>query len=234
MTPITALGSRYGIQGALGRSVKRAAVGGGWWDLNGTITSCVAAYQPKGAADLAASYVNLAHPGTYDCALGTAPTFDASYGWSFATVSSQYLKTGVAPTNNQTWSMIVRYSDAAASVGCIAGAVGNSPYPEFKICGRYTSDVIRVSNGNNQEKAPSLLAGVLAVAGTTAYRNGALDITDIGAITGTIPQIYIGARDLFGTSLDEKATVKVQALAIYNATLTSTQVGLLTTAMAAL
>jgi hypothetical protein len=36
MTPITALGSRYGIQGALGRSVKRAAAGGGWWDLNGT------------------------------------------------------------------------------------------------------------------------------------------------------------------------------------------------------
>lgn len=28
MTPITALGSRYGIQGALGRSVKRAAAGG--------------------------------------------------------------------------------------------------------------------------------------------------------------------------------------------------------------
>lgn len=60
MTPITALGSRYGIQGALGRSVKRASGGGGWWDLNGTITGCVAAYQPKGAASYAASKVNLA------------------------------------------------------------------------------------------------------------------------------------------------------------------------------
>ena len=42
----------------------QAKKAGGWWDLNGTITSCIAAYQPKGAASYAASKVNLANPGT--------------------------------------------------------------------------------------------------------------------------------------------------------------------------
>ena len=32
------------------------------------------AYQPKGAASLAASYFNLANPGTYNAAPGTAPS----------------------------------------------------------------------------------------------------------------------------------------------------------------
>ncbi len=41
-----------------------------WWDNNGAISGCVAAYQPKGAADLAASYVNLANSGTYNAAPG--------------------------------------------------------------------------------------------------------------------------------------------------------------------
>jgi len=83
MTPITALGSRYGIQGALGRSVKRAA-GGGWWDLNGTIKSCVAAYQPVGAADYAASKVNLLNPGTYNLSDGVAyPDWASATGWTF-------------------------------------------------------------------------------------------------------------------------------------------------------
>jgi len=38
-----------------------------WW-LSGGIAAanCVAAYQPKGAASLEASYVNLANPGTYN------------------------------------------------------------------------------------------------------------------------------------------------------------------------
>jgi len=43
------------------------AVGGKWW-LAGNINpaNCVAAYQAKGAANLASAKVNLANPGTYD------------------------------------------------------------------------------------------------------------------------------------------------------------------------
>ena len=55
------------------------------WYLAGGISAanCLAAYQPKGAASLAASYSNLANPGTYNAAPGVAPTFDASTGWTF-------------------------------------------------------------------------------------------------------------------------------------------------------
>ena len=50
-------------------------MGGGtalsWWVVAGK--TCVAAYEPLGAASLAASYVNLANPGTYDATPGTTP-----------------------------------------------------------------------------------------------------------------------------------------------------------------
>ena len=70
--------------------------------------TCIAAYQPKGAADLAASYVNLITPGTYNAAPGTAPTFDAATGWTF-NGSTQYLTTGVVPASG--YSMLVRVAD---------------------------------------------------------------------------------------------------------------------------
>lgn len=38
------------------------------WYLAGGAPTPIAVYQPKGAASLAASYVNLANPGTYDAA----------------------------------------------------------------------------------------------------------------------------------------------------------------------
>jgi len=112
MTPITALGSRYGIQGALGRSVKRAA-GGGWWDLNGTIKSCVAAYQPVGAADYAASKVNLLNPGTYNLSDGVAyPDWASATGWTFEKDKSEYLDTGITIVGGYTIIVRIRKCDS--------------------------------------------------------------------------------------------------------------------------
>lgn len=65
-----------------------------WWVVPGK--TCVAAYQPIGAASLAASYVNLANPGTYDAAPGVAPTWASATGWTF-NGSTQYLTTGITP-----------------------------------------------------------------------------------------------------------------------------------------
>ncbi len=103
---ISPLGSRYAIGGALGRSVKRAS-GGGWWDLSGTITTCVAAYQPKGAASLAASYVNLANPGTNNAAEGSAPSF-SSAGWTFNGTSNYLLISGTLPFSDSPFTMVAR------------------------------------------------------------------------------------------------------------------------------
>ena len=65
-----------------------------WWEAGGA-TGAVAVYQPIGAASLAASYVNLANPGTYDAAPGVAPTW-ASAGWT--SNGTEYLGYGSVST----------------------------------------------------------------------------------------------------------------------------------------
>ena len=81
------------------------------------VCCCVPA---KGAASLAASYINLANPGTYDAAPGTAPSFDTATGWTFAAASSQYLTTGIVFGVN--WTILVRVGSATQSFGYLIGA----------------------------------------------------------------------------------------------------------------
>ena len=85
-----------------------------WWLTGGiSAANCIAAYQPKGAADYAASKVNLAKPGTYDAADGTAyPTWSAAAGWIAATTG--YLTTGITVSTNTSWSFIARYAGATS------------------------------------------------------------------------------------------------------------------------
>src|SRR3989344_7466925 len=93
------------------------------WTTAGGAPTPVAAYQPISAASLTASYANLANPGTYTAAVGVAPTFASSTGWTF-NGSTQYLTTGVIPANG--WSMIVRFSNATGATvnGVAAGSNG--------------------------------------------------------------------------------------------------------------
>lgn len=98
MTPITALGSRYGIQGALGRSVKRASETS-WWLAGGiSSTDCLVAYRAKGAASLAASKADLSGNG-YDIDGGSDPSFDTSTGWYFNGTSNYLFASDVAVYN---------------------------------------------------------------------------------------------------------------------------------------
>jgi hypothetical protein len=84
--------------------------GGRWWDLDGTITSCIAAYQPKGAASYAASKVNLANPGTYDLTNGNDPSWSASTGWTFDGVDDHLYETTYKPTDT-SFTIIVRLNN---------------------------------------------------------------------------------------------------------------------------
>lgn len=126
MTPLRMpLGGR-GVMSPLGVTAGAAAVAP--WYLSGGIAAanCLAAYTPKGAASLAASYDNNAAPGngladgTYDCTLGVAPTFDTSYGWSL-NGSTQWLSTGIAQ-GAANWSWVVQFSDGATDSGYLLGA----------------------------------------------------------------------------------------------------------------
>lgn len=64
--------------------------GGHWWTDTGIpADQFIAVYQPKGAASLAASYVNLANPGTYDLAQTNPlhPVQLVADGWNFTFIS---------------------------------------------------------------------------------------------------------------------------------------------------
>ncbi len=226
-----ALGSRYGIS-PLGRGVIRPA-SGGWW-LSGGIAAanCIAAYQPKGAASYAASLVNLANPGTYDAFAGDAPTFDTSYGWLFNGVQD-YLKTGIVPATNQTWSIIVSYYqtvlDYRAPLGVASTNELISIFPYY-IAGRcywysggksfiiYTADYA---------------SGIVAIAGRNCYANGTLKGTmDAGTQVGNTQDFYIRANNVNG-SPNQRFKGYIYSAAIYDTDI-SASIADLTTAMAAL
>ena len=216
-------------------SLADAVVAGGWWLTGGiSAANCIAAYQPKGAADLAGSYVNLANPGTYNLTLGTAPTWDVTNGWIFTNAGATYLKTGVIPENDKTWSMIFKFSNYTAG--------GNWATP----CGMWSASgqgfAITTGagtkygfyNGGYQGGENSVTNGVLAVAGNQGYYNGVDKTADIGTGAAAFEDdIYIGGPNNIGTFY-QAVNIYIQAIAIYDVALSATQVGTLTTAMNAL
>jgi len=227
-----ALASRYGIS-PLGRGVIRPA-SGGWW-LSGGIAAanCIAAYQPKGAADYATSKVNLANPGTYDAADGAAyPTWDASTGWTFVKANSQYLNTGYVPTIN-AGSIIVRFqslSNDLATQG-LCGCSESIATTTLMLSGRWGGNQTVYGNGALGAYNPSTLSGVLAMAGLKHYKDGSY-VNSCGAGSGTITKsVLIGGINGYSIYYCE---AQILALAMYSVELDATQIGLLTTAMAAL
>lgn len=203
-----------------------------WWNNNGAISGCVAAYQPKGAVDLASSYINLANPGTNNAAPGSAPTFNTSTGWTF-NGSSQYLTTGIT-VGGSGWSAIVRFSNwGTGGFRYILGAY-SSTGQAFLIGQDFTgSQCVAWNFAQTNYAAQFFTSGTLAIGGGTAYKNGSsLGAINAGTSAPTV-QIYIGAANVANAGSNH-AAVEVQAVAIYNTSLTSGQVGTITTAMQAL
>ena len=173
-----------------------------WWLAGGAPTP-IAVYQPKGAASLAASYVNLANPGTYDAAPGTAPTLDAS-GWVFN--GSKYLVAGIT-IGSSSWSALARYTTTAD--GVIFG--NTSPDKLFNIQ-RYLN-IIYFGNGTFTANVTDN-SGTVAMAGLIGYRDG----VSVGAI-GTA---WSGGSSLASIGIGSyqngniKMTGTLQALAIWD------------------
>lgn len=206
----------------------------GWWDNNGAILGCVAAYQPKGAASLAASYVNLNNPSTNDAATGVAPTHATLTGWTF-NGTTQYLTTGIVPVNNQTWSAIARFSNASGSGGVIVGASdAGQTYLFILQPRRAAATAVGYFSGGQLAITPALASGVIAFGGNKAYRNGTAETGTIptGA-AGTYPALLIGALNLGGTP-SLFFVGDMYALAIYNTTISAAEAATLTTAINAL
>ncbi len=204
------------------------------WYLAGGIDSanCIAAYQPKGAASLANSYVNQNNPATHTLTATTAPTLDAD-GWVFD--GTQYLISDITPATNQTWSAIVRFSGQTITgaperflFGCLKSNAGfgiaawtpTAPTGIAYLSGDFaTPDIV----------SPSIAAGVLAISGTKGYRNGIDEGITIGSSAGANSPLTIGA--VKGFSIFNYSIGKIQAIAIYNSILTAGQITAVTTAM---
>lgn len=208
------------------RQGRGAVAPAGWWVVAGK--TAVAAYCPKGAASLAASYINLVQPGTYDAAEGVAPTWDAGAGWKF-NGSTQYLATGIVPS--PTWTIIASVARGGTvqgyDIGCITGSdefgVGicagwaqhmwaNGPYPAgFVIQGGETTPV------------------VMALAHTKAYHDGIL----FGTIATPRSDPYTTDLSLGGYA-GYRSDSYVRSVVIYSAALTDGEVATVSAAMAAL
>jgi hypothetical protein len=205
--------------GRLGRSAGVPAAE--WYD------GAIAAYQPKGAASLAASYVNLANPGTYNAAPGVAPSFDAATGWGFTT--TQFLITGVRMF--QPYSVIMRYSGAIAPLSnqIPFGIVAVSPSTIIYqlIISSVTTLTFANGSANNITDVLSSAAGVAAISANKAYFNGADTLLDLGGAWAFDPNpsggCYIGARNLNG-SKNNGFTGNIQSFGIWPYTLTAQEV----------
>lgn len=221
------LGGRS-IGAVLGRSAGSAAVPA--WLAGGiNPANCVAAYQPIGAASLAASYVNLANPGTYNAAPGVAPTWAAATGWT--SDGTQYLTTGIVPAAG--WSAIVRFSNRAAVDRYLFGIIRTNA--RFTISPSLGYGPVRYSYGSAaRETSPGLTSGILAIAGADCYRNGAADGTGAGVFSGAAVAMMIFGYSTNGSNVAAIFAGSIQALYIYNTTLSALQNAEVSVAMAAL
>lgn len=219
------LGGRGAMRGPLGASPVSLASA---WYLAGGITAanCLAAYTPKGAASLAASYDNNAAPGnglpdgTYDCTLGVAPTWDVANGWIFSG-ATQYLKTGITPATG--WSMFVRFTDAAVNANRMAGGRGlPTATTEMSLIPSYGGSVYYF-NGGQLAVAGAITAGTLCVSGNQGYKDGLAHGGAIPAWSGTGGEIFVGCLGDSGTPIAFKMS-KIQYLSIYNTAITAAQV----------
>jgi hypothetical protein len=204
------------------------------WYLAGAIpaANCKVAYQPVGAADLAASKVNLANPGTNNAAAGTNPTFNAATGWTFAAASGQYLTTGYVPPTQVTRSAIVRISGATIDAALRFIFSSRNSGVIFGIRNTDSASKANYINGTSTfSHSTNVASGVLAFAGLDPYLNA----TDIGNITaGTYDQGGVGVDIGRLTTGGQHFDGNMQAFALYDITLTPTQITALTTAMNAL
>lgn len=193
------------------------------WAAGGCAALCVGAWNPMGAADYAASKTTLA--GSATCVDGAAfPTWDAVNGWKFAKASTQYLVTDLVPSGNQTWSMLVRFSngDGATAYEALAGCQSAATF--FWILPTSSPNANTHATGNGSTVAltnnPEYTTGRLALCGRKFYADGSL-IDTLAAGTGTQTYaMYIGARNNVG-SADIPVEAYIQKIWIYNADVSS-------------
>ena len=225
---LTYSGGMISLDPSLLVSAKRAAPASNWWP-----SSAIAAWQAKGAASQAASYVNLVSPGTHDLTPGVAPTWDSANGWKW-NGATQYLKTGITPSS-LAWSVLIRYSGMTSE--------GADRYP----CGAVDGAGIKYSlafdiyslqcyfcNGSYTLSGYSIPgSGVLGISQQRAFINGVYAATIPVGSGAPLTELFVGASSL-GTSPFGFFDQYIQSATVIPAALSDGDVATYSAAMAAL
>jgi hypothetical protein len=208
---------------------KKAAPG---WQIAGKTP--VRIYVPKGAASLAASYVNLATPGTGDATLGTAqpPSWDAVNGWGFdaSLPVKTWLKTGWTPTDNNI-TIAVKFGAMSALDGSyFMGMRNNSGTDRIGFNMNAPSAFIARNGSSSSIASVGTLPQnkVVIMAGKKWWIDGVAQ-TDISSGTSAgFREFYIGVTSE-DAGVSNPSTYNLLALWIANIALDASQVALLQT-----
>lgn len=192
-----------------------------WWMAAGVRP--IAAYQPKGAASLAQSYINLANPGTYNAAPGLAPTFDSARGWLFT--NSTNLNTNIVINSAHTLVARVANVDAGSSGQVLGGQSTN----RFYMYPRQNSKKQYGYGSYTPSYSPAMTSGVMALSSAGAYADG-VKLGDITA--GAWTEMAETAKIAFGMGGGYGMIGDIVAGAVFNTPLSAAQVAALSTAMA--
>lgn len=209
----------------------------GWWNNNGAISGCIAAYQPIGADSLAASYTNLANAGTYDAAPGVAPGWGASTGWTF-NGTTQYLTLGI-PAETKPVSFIMRLTPGASSASLqapLATSVSGGLMFDFRNSGTINIRFLKMNVVVIGQTTDTLTQNVSAVVGITYGAAGAWAIYVNGSGTGSGTNNQTPTASTLWVSGQSSRFFQgnVAALAVYNVDLLSADVATVSAAMALL
>lgn len=222
-----------GMVSAFGPGGVNGAVGGaapGWWDPNAAGLCIWAAYQAKGVANLAASYVDLSGNGN-NAGVGVAPAWDAVNGWKFNGIA-HFLTTTFVPQMDQSQTMIVQFTNRTGGFAAnkICGSYGGAGLAYFFLRSGFGGSTY--CNGGVRSLAPAIVFGNLAVAGNQGYMNGVPHGAAIAAWTAAGAAAYIGCWNNGGPA--DYMPIYIQAFALYDCALTGGQVAAVEAAMAAL
>lgn len=168
------------------------------WYLSGGAPDPIAVYQPAAASSLAESYTDYSGNGN-DLAPGVAPTWSALTGWTGD--GTKWLDTGIVAGNQ--YAILVRFSgyldsgNNAALAGCFSSSAPNTGIFVGKTVATQTN---RFRNGDSVfVGAGTQTAGVMAVAGGSAYFNGVEVSAGLGGNGSNGLPIYIlAARNTAG------------------------------------
>ena len=222
-----------GVTVTQGRATLHAG-GGNWWEVSGK--TCLTAYQPKGAADYAASKINLATPGTYNAADGTTyPTWSSGNGWSF-TATSQHHLTVAMSSGTKPVTIIARVTPSVSGYRSI---IGDSGFPD--------GWQLRIDQTTNKQTFNHAATAGIGTSSTGVSGDSVVGVTysNVGAFVFYLNGSPDGSGTTnvtFGTSnvrigrmrTGEYFNGYIAALAVYSDVLTGGEFATVSAAMAAL